>query len=371
MQDSTGEQATVLESWLALEPTASEGLTLDVHPDDEMARVDLQKTSAERSAMFYMRTGWEACRVLENMLAAAGRSLGSTKRVLDFACGYGRVLRHMIRGRSTEHVYASDIVRPAVDFVSRTFGVHGIASAANPGAVSLPGGLDLITVFSLFSHLPRKRFVEFLALLHEQLSDEGLLLFSTHSPFAIDAAARDASGFTYQPQSGIPHLDTSEYGSTFVRPDVVEALCAEAGIGHVWHLERELWRIQDVYVVAKEPVPSLDRWTHASICRGAILRADITPAGLAFVGGYVRTPTTSGRVESVEVVVDGDARYPCRHAPHPLALPESEGGRHFTQTDWFVEGQAAELLGGSHVVAALGSVDGNRSVFDVTLLAPS
>jgi SAM-dependent methyltransferase len=340
-----------------------------IHPDDEMARLDLLKTDPARRRMLYMRTGYEAFLVLENMLRAAGRTLATTPSALDFACGYGRVLRFLTRALPPARFTACDIVRPAVAHVRSALGVTGVDSAAEPSALRFGRRFALITVFSLFSHLPRARFEQFLGFLYELLEPEGLLFFSTLSPLTIPVEQRDPSGFLYRRESGIPHLDVAEYGTTFVEPRVVREICESLGIRHLWTLDRELWRIQDVYVIAKSDVPGLQRWIHAPLARGWILRADLDAAGVARAEGYVRTPVTSPPVSGVSIVVDGARKIPCLFRPHPLALPDSEGGASFRQTDWLIEGPAPELRQGDHTIAGVAEFGAARSCFDVSLLA--
>jgi SAM-dependent methyltransferase len=357
------------EAWFRAEGLVP-GTSLEVHPADEMARLDLLKTDPARRRMFYMRSGYEAVRVLEHALRSAGRELAHTPSLLDFACGYGRPLRFLVRSLPPDRIWASDVVAPAVEFVGRAFGVHAFRSATRVEDVRFERRFDVICVFSLFTHLPYETFETFLRALYHQLEPEGLLLFSTHNPAVLPAAACDPSGFTFQPQSGIPHLDVRDYGSTFVTPERVHALCHDLGIGHVWTLPHELWRIQDVHVAARREIPGLFRWTPTPLARGAILRAELDPAGRALAEGYVRVPSSEAPLRSVEIAIDGTRREPCAFAPHPLPLPESEGGRGFVQVDWRVEGPAAELLRGTHAVAAVATTkSGATSCFDVAPLA--
>jgi SAM-dependent methyltransferase len=368
-QEAAGAELALQEAWFRAQglsgPTVRE-----IHREDEMARLDLMKTEPARRRMFYMRTGYEAFRVLEHALGAAGRELAAAPSLLDFACGYGRPLRFLVRALAPERVWASDVVAPAVEFVGRTFGVHAFRSATRPADVRFGRRFSVVCVFSLFTHLPRASFESFLRTLYELLEPDGLLLFSTHNPSAIPEGERDPSGFTFLFESGIPHLDPREYGSTFVAPELVRGLCRGLGLEHVWTLEHELWRIQDVHVVARRDVPGLAAWTHVPLARGAILRAGLDPSGWAFAEGYVRVPAREAPLRSVEVVLDGARREPCPSRPHPLPLPESEGGRHFLQTDWRVEGPAHELRAGEHTLAALATTgSGVTSCFDVALLA--
>lgn len=346
------------------------GTILTLHPDDEMSRVDLLKVTPERRRMFYMRTGYEAARVLENVLAAAGRPLAELPSLLDFACGYGRPMRFLRRVLPPERIFASDVVKPAVAFVGQTFGVHAFESATEPEDIRFPRRFSAICVFSLFSHLPLRTFETFLTTLYECLEPDGLLVFTTLTPADLPEAERDPSGFTYRMESGIPHLDVEDYGTTYAGPEVVRGICNRLGIRHHWTLERELWRIQDVHVVARRDFPGLAQWNQAPIGRGAILRATLDAAGNARAEGYVRTPRLESPVRDVEIRIDGTRAVPCAFRAHPLTLPEKDGGARFQQTDWFVEGPAPELLTGVHAIAGVVTLkNGAQSCFDVVPLA--
>ena len=52
--------------------------------------------------------------------------------VLDFACGYGRLLRFLTLSVPPTRIWASEIQPEALDFVVREFGVHGTVSNVNP-----------------------------------------------------------------------------------------------------------------------------------------------------------------------------------------------------------------------------------------------
>ena len=88
----------------------------------------------------------------------------STHRLLDFACGYGRLLRFLTLSVPRAQIWASEIQRDAVDFAVGQFGVHGILSDMKPRVDSNPGRNSIfIWVASLFSHLPRPLFDAWLA----------------------------------------------------------------------------------------------------------------------------------------------------------------------------------------------------------------
>ena len=77
---------------------------------------------------------------------------------------------------------ACDIQRSAVDFCASTFGADPVYSDSDPSKVPLDGEFDLIWVGSLFTHLDRKAWLEFLFFLIDRLVSRGLLVFTTVGP---------------------------------------------------------------------------------------------------------------------------------------------------------------------------------------------
>lgn len=340
-----------------------------IHPDDDMFRADVQGTEPERRRFHYMRSGHEALLVLRNALAAAGRSLDRTPSLLDFAGGYGRLLRFLVREMPPERIWSSDVLVPAVEFVERTFGVHGVVSAMGSADLRLPRRFSVVWVGSLFSHLPRGPFAEFLAVLYEALEPDGLLVFSTHSPKVLDAGEGDPSGFTFRPESESRILDPERYGTCFVEPEVVRAIGAELGIDHLWTLEQDLWRIQDVHVAARRPVAGLERWEQTPVVRGSIERVELRATGRALVGGWVRVPRRCAPVTDVRLALDGGREVPTVLLPKEGDLPPEDGGTRYHQTDWYVEGPVHDLGPGVHPLRGVGRAGGGlRGCFDVRCL---
>ena len=74
--------------------------------------------------------------------------------MLDFASGFGRMLRFLSKRLPTDRVFASDLMRETTRFTQATFGVHSFPSAADPREIAFPRRFSAIWVGSLFTHLP-------------------------------------------------------------------------------------------------------------------------------------------------------------------------------------------------------------------------
>jgi SAM-dependent methyltransferase len=233
----------------------------EIHAEDEM-RLFLRTLGREEDALFgeYMQTGFGVYVQIAEILRRLGRRLGDVRSLLDFAAGYGRVVRFLLRDLPPQHITVSDIYTDAVVFQRERFGVHGFVSQADPDTVDLGGPYDLITCVSLFTHLPAPLFGRWLQRLAGALTPDGLLLFTTQAPSLHQEGW--SQDYTFVPASESRSLDTTIYGSTFVScrfvTDIVKARLADRRI--LVTLPQTLNEHQDVYVLgpASEPEVTID-----------------------------------------------------------------------------------------------------------------
>lgn len=74
-------------------------------------------------------------------------------RILDFGCGYGRVLRVICKEFPAARVTACDVDREAAEFCARTFGAVCAYSSVEPSQVRFEERFDLVWVGSVFTHI--------------------------------------------------------------------------------------------------------------------------------------------------------------------------------------------------------------------------
>ncbi|MGF6841071.1 SAM-dependent methyltransferase [Paraburkholderia youngii] len=84
-----------------------------IHPNDDVF---------EGSLAHYESVGSQMAELVQR---AANLSGVKNPTILELPCGYGRTTRHLVKKYKTSDVHVADIVAPAVDFCSSTFGVHG------------------------------------------------------------------------------------------------------------------------------------------------------------------------------------------------------------------------------------------------------
>jgi len=82
----------------------------------------------------------------------------SPKRLLDFGCGWGRMLRLLSKSDClTSELCGCDIDKQGVEFIRRTVPGAKLAHHSTPPPLPYPdANFDFIYAFSVFSHLPAK-----------------------------------------------------------------------------------------------------------------------------------------------------------------------------------------------------------------------
>jgi len=205
----------------------------------------------------YLADGWRTLAELMPLLEREGKPLTAVRSVLEFASGFGRFTRHLVR-ILPDRVTCCDILPGSTDFVRERFGVRAFDSASDPARIAWPGRYDLIFILSFFTHVPLHAWPRWLARFGEALDDGGVLVFSIHTPqYAIDhKVPLDAEGGAFLRSSEQSTLSTEEYGTTFATHERVRREI-EAGIpgARVEIYPRTFWLAQDAVVVRKARTP--------------------------------------------------------------------------------------------------------------------
>ncbi|WP_242403409.1 class I SAM-dependent methyltransferase [Asaia platycodi] len=129
----------------------------------------------------------------------AGRPLSAETRLLDFGCGWGRILRIFMKDIRPEHLFGIDSTSRFLMEARRCNPALGfLQTGLAPPTMITAGSFDLIVSFSVFSHLD-----EFIAGLwinefHRLLRPGGLAVITTQSrrfiAFCAEQRLRRASG---------------------------------------------------------------------------------------------------------------------------------------------------------------------------------
>lgn len=225
-----------------------------VHPSDQMLLHSIRHFGeVNRPASQYFNVALQQHHAAQQILRAMVPRAESA-RVLDFACGFGRLLRFLSLSLPNGNIWASEIQADALEFVGSEFGVQTLQSHADPADFRPGQQFDFIWVASLFSHLPDRLFRAWLRRLYEVLAPDGVLCFSVHDEQLLPPGRTlSPGGIHFIAQSENADLDTCIYGTTYVSEayvrDVVGDVTGHSG-GKCGRLPRALANEQDIYVIA-------------------------------------------------------------------------------------------------------------------------
>jgi SAM-dependent methyltransferase len=125
---------------------------------------------------FYQREGAAVRGRIERMLPSGWAFEG--KRVLDFGCGSGRVLRHFLPEAARGEFWGCDIDGPSIDWLRANLSppLHCFQNDLVPPLALDDGSLDLIWATSVFTHIDL--WSAWLLELHRVLAPGGVLIAS-------------------------------------------------------------------------------------------------------------------------------------------------------------------------------------------------
>jgi SAM-dependent methyltransferase len=223
-----------------------------IDPRDDIFRFFVKHEVAKNPLREYLSDGWRTMAELMFVLESIDRPLLKMDKMLEFASGFGRFTRHLVRAMPGK-VTVSDVVPGSMEFAAREFGVCTLPSFYDPTRVRFDQQYDLIFVLSLFTHLPPDMWTPWLRTLYAGLAPNGVLLVSVHN----EAMARElglrfnADGTLYIHSSESASLDAETYGTTYTTREFVEATVnASLGRHPLGYFERAFWVGQDAVAIA-------------------------------------------------------------------------------------------------------------------------
>jgi SAM-dependent methyltransferase len=233
------------DEWLAMlvrsvtEPVI-DGVRMPGFPDEV-----LQTNTVGSAGAHAVREGFTFFSTVKHYAQQLGRPLDRGTRVLDFGCGWGRILRCFLKDCQADHVQGVDVVPEFIAACRETF-PYGRFDQLRP----LPptpyanSSFDLITAYSVFSHLAEHASLAWVQEFARLLSPGGIMAVTTQGrgflefcrslkgkdhEFAwfralaeafvdTDACVKayDAGEYLHAPTSGGPSLPSNFYGETLI-----------------------------------------------------------------------------------------------------------------------------------------------------------
>ena len=131
------------------------------------------------SVAWYVESGRRAVASLRDALARQNLTIGPGRRVLDFGCGCGRVVRHW--AQTGAEIHGSDVNPRLTSWCRRAlpFAQFRTNGAAPPLAYG-DDFFDVVYALSVFTHMPEALQMRWIEELTRVLRPSGILIITTH-----------------------------------------------------------------------------------------------------------------------------------------------------------------------------------------------
>jgi CBS domain-containing protein/phospholipid N-methyltransferase len=202
-----------------------------------------------KTAAGYLFPGTLAVQLIRQCMKAVGTQ--EVRRVLDFGCGHGRVMRVMRAAFPDAQLIACDIDQDAVSFCAETFDAQPVLAGSDAAHVALDGTFDLIWAGSVLTHLDPHRWEPLLAMLARHLAP-GATAAVTVNGGPMTEVWRTGKWFYTLPADELAKLidayrehglgyrgypDQDDYGLSVASMEKVAEIAARAGLRVAVHLE--------------------------------------------------------------------------------------------------------------------------------------
>jgi SAM-dependent methyltransferase len=290
-----------------------------IHGADEMYRYNLAslRGSEDAAAILYYQKGWEIFLAIRSVASWYFGALENIESMLDFASGYGRVTRFLVRAIDPERLLVCEIHPDAVDFQRETFGVRGLVSTADPASFS-GGRFPLVAASSFFSHVPHALFQAWMNILLASIEPGGVLMFSALGvELLADQGANRSGEIVYLPESESDRLDEKIYGTTYVTEEYVRRTIRNAGGDALFvsRIRRGLGGLQDLYLVTDRDAPVASLAEAICFPWGDADHYGVDADGRLRAEGWVRVVEGTPRVSRVALFVNNRRVALCEPTP--------------------------------------------------------
>jgi SAM-dependent methyltransferase len=210
-----------------------------------MASDEVQKSWVGASGSQMLMTTVEFVRIMSYHMANISRRSMKELKVLDFGCGFGRLIRALYYFSSPENIYGVDPWDKSIE-ICRQDGVLGNISQSDYFPTTLPvdrTDFDLIYSYSVFTHTSEAITKKSLSTLRRYISPLGLLFITTRPVEYWDLqSARESRGWNTDEQMMRHRRDgfafypsnwnkdpngESIFGDTSLSPEWIQKSCPE------------------------------------------------------------------------------------------------------------------------------------------------
>ena len=222
-----------------------------------MASDEIQRNWTGSSGHHLLQQSCAFVRSVEsNVRAFTGRGLESAK-ILDYGCGWGRLLRLMYKHTAPENLYGCDPWDLSIN-ICRDSGIAAHLAVSDYLPKTLPFEevkFDLIYAFSVFTHLSERAAAAAMSACRKSINDNGVMVITVRPPSYWPAhqdaqgpvnreqmlADHKARGFAYTPHGRDAIDGDVTYGDTSISLDYIAKHWPD------WEVQGVDWQLHDPY----------------------------------------------------------------------------------------------------------------------------
>lgn len=212
---------------------------------------EIQRNIVGSSGKHALGEGFNFYSEIKQCAAKLGRPLTRDSRILDFGCGWGRMIRFFLKDIAAENLYGIDVNSEMIDICLNTvrLGNYSVGKPEPPTEFA-NNSFDVVYAYSVFSHLSEAIHIKWVEELSRILKPGGILIvtvwgrnflefcqslrgqnheFDWYKALAnsfLDTEAAfadyDNGKFLYSATGGGPALPASFYGEAVISPGYVK-----------------------------------------------------------------------------------------------------------------------------------------------------
>lgn len=211
----------------------------EILPD--MPAEDLQLISTGNAGDAALEGGYQIYRLFRSIYRAYGGDLGSADAILDFGCGWGRVIRFFLKDVEPDHLWGIDHYDKMIEACRKTnrWGNFERIKSFPPTGFA-DGTFDLVYCYSVFSHLAEGVHRQWVDEFARILKPGGLLIATTWDRELIERCARlrgEGELPFYQAQLQMMFQDTDAWLERYDRGEFCFDNSTETHGGISWYGE--------------------------------------------------------------------------------------------------------------------------------------
>lgn len=154
---------------------------------------EVQVTTTGRNGRPIMADALAFYEFIKTLMATYAKPLSRGSHIVDFGCGWGRILRAFLRDVDTENLIGLDAQQWLIDIARETTGVDLYRKVDQLPPAKLPtGSIDMIYAYSVFSHLSEATAAAWIDEFERLLAPNGLIVVTTRPRAHINVWAEGA-----------------------------------------------------------------------------------------------------------------------------------------------------------------------------------